>query len=164
MFITFVICKITLRTTFDYVKCTVDWRNFSKAEEILFVKDMRLCVCSIYSCYFWHKMYIFILYNKPRECLLAKGVRRSSPTAGIPSGGRNVILVGFLGVSPVSPTTNFIPQILHTPLIHFISPCDVAKGVIGRHPCYSLIFNIGTSSDFILRPGPMSGRSWGEFL
>ena len=41
------ICKTTLlpqRTTFDYASCTSNSRNFSKGEEILFIKHMRICV------------------------------------------------------------------------------------------------------------------------
>ena len=41
------ICKTTLlplRTTFDYANYTLDSRNFSKGEEILFAKHMRICV------------------------------------------------------------------------------------------------------------------------
>ena len=57
---------------------------------------------------------------------------------------------------PVSLATNFIPQFLQTHLIHFVSfhfinPCWGATGVVGRHPCHLLIFNIGTSSHLILR-------------
>ena len=35
---------------------------------------------------------------------------------------------------------------------HFISPCDGATGVVGRHPCFSRTYNIGASSHLILDP------------
>ena len=40
------ICKTALLswTTFDYANCTLDSRNFSKGEEILFAEHMRICV------------------------------------------------------------------------------------------------------------------------
>ena len=90
---------------------------------------------------------------------MAQAVRRSPPTAGVPSSrlgpskwvswwtkrGLGWFFTGFL---PFSPTTNFIPPILHPHLIHFVSfhfirPCDGASGVVGRHPCYSRTYNIG---------------------
>ena len=37
-------------------------------------------------------------------------------------------------------------------LFHIISPCDGASGVVGRHPCYSLTYNLGASSHLIPRP------------
>ena len=69
-------------------------------------------------------------------------------------GGRNGIWVGFLRISPVYPTKNFIPPLLHTHAIHFVSfhffsPCNGATGVVGRHRCYSQIFNEGASSHLI---------------
>ena len=62
---------------------------------------------------------------------MAQGVRRSPPTAGVPSSrlgpsiwvswwtkrGLGRFFTGFL---PFSPTTNFIPPFLHTHLIHFV--------------------------------------------
>ena len=66
------------------------------------------------------------------KCLMAQAVRRSPPTAGVPSShlghsmwvswwtkqGLGRFFSGFL---PLSPTTNFIPPFLHTHLIHFVS-------------------------------------------
>ena len=63
--------------------------------------------------------------------LVAQAVRRSPPTAGVPSSrlgssmrvswwtkrGLGRFLSGFL---PFSPTTNFIPPFLHTHFIHFV--------------------------------------------
>ena len=63
--------------------------------------------------------------------LVAQAVRRSPPTAGVPSSrlgpsmwvswwtkrGLGRFFAGFL---PFSPTTNFIPPFLHTHLIHFV--------------------------------------------
>ena len=78
-------------------------------------------------------------------------------------GGRNVDWVGFLWVSLGFPTKNFIPTFLHTHLIHFasfkfISPCDDATGMVGRHPYYSLTFNIRASSLPSLDPAPCRMR------
>ena len=58
-------------------------------------------------------------------------------------------------------TTNFTPPCLHSHRInfvsfHFIRSCAGAKGVVGRHPCYSLTFNIGASSYPIPRPDHVS--------
>ena len=69
---------------------------------------------------------------------------------------------------PFSSTTNFIPQFLHAHLIHFvsfnfISPCDCATGVVGRHSCCSLTLNIVSSSHITPRYGPMSDRNCGDF-
>ena len=44
---------------------------------------------------------------------------------------------------------------------HFIRPCDVATDMVGRNPCYSLTFNIGTLTYLIPQPGPVSDRNWG---
>ena len=33
-----------LRITFDYATCTLDSRNFSKGDQILFVIHLRMCV------------------------------------------------------------------------------------------------------------------------
>ena len=57
--------------------------------------------------------------------------------------GSGQVFAGFL---PFSPTTNFIPPFLiliSSISFHFISPCDGASGVVGRHPCHSLTYNIG---------------------
>ena len=35
---------------------------------------------------------------------------------------------------------------------HFISPCDGASDMVGRHPCYSRTYNIWASSHLIPRP------------
>ena len=48
-----------------------------------------------------------------------------------------------------SPATNFIPQFLHTHLIHFVSfhfihNCEFAPGLAGRHPCFSRDLNHGS--------------------
>ena len=64
--------------------------------------------------------------------LVAQAVRRSPPTAGVPSSrlgpsiwvswwtkrGLGRFFTGFLSFSP---TTNFIPPFLHPHLIHFVS-------------------------------------------
>ena len=105
---------------------------------------------------------------------MAQAVRRSPPTAGVPSSrlgssmwvswwtkrGLGRFFSGFL---PFSPTTNFIPPFYHFSSIsfHFTSPCDGASGVVGRNPCYSLTYNIGASSHLIPRPDLVLDTSWG---
>ena len=80
---------------------------------------------------------IYVIANKKSNLfieggLVAQAVRRSPPTAGVPSSrlgpsmwvswwtkrGLGRFFSGFL---PFSPTTNFIPPFLHTNLIHFVS-------------------------------------------
>ena len=64
--------------------------------------------------------------------LVAQAVRHSPPTAGVPSSHHGLSMwvswwtkrhLGkfFAGFLPFSPTTNFLPQFLHTHLIHFVS-------------------------------------------
>ena len=70
---------------------------------------------------------------------------------------------------PFSPARNFIPSFLQTHLIHFvsfhfISTCDVATGVVGRHPCYSQTFSIGASSHLVPRSCPVSDMIWGNYF
>ena len=98
---------------------------------------------------------------------MAQAVRRSPPTAGVPSSrpghpmwvswwtkrGLGRFFSGFL---PFSPTTNFIPPFFSTLIsfisFYFISPCDGASGVIGRHPCYSRTYNMGLHRSSSLDP------------
>ena len=71
-------------------------------------------------------------------------------------GGQNGVWVGFSWGFSLFP----LPQIsfhhfsilISSISFHFISPCDGASGVVGRHPCHSLTYNIGTSSHLIPRP------------
>ena len=79
--------------------------------------------------------------------LVAQSVRRSPPTAGVPSSrlGHSMWVSWWMkrdlgrfswGLSPFSPATNFIPLCLHTHLIHFvlfhfIRTSDGASGVGG---------------------------------
>ena len=124
--------------------------------------------------------HLFRLHNlasifKKRGGLVAQEVRRSPPTAGVPSSrlgpsiwvswwtkrGLGRFFTGFL---PFSPTTNFIHHfstLISSISFHFISPCDGASGVVGRHPCYSRTYNIGASSHLIPRPDLVLDTSWG---
>ena len=42
-----------------------------------------------------------------------------------------------------------------------MSPCDGASGMVGRHSCYLLAYNIGASSHLIPRPDLVLDTSWG---
>ena len=86
-------------------------------------------------------------------------VRVSVTPCGL--GGRNRVCVGFFRVSLVFPYhkihSTIFPHSSHS--FRFIRPCDVASGVIWRHPCYSQTFNKGDSSHLIPRPGSVSDMS-----
>ena len=106
---------------------------------------------------------------------MAQAVRRSPPTAGSRvrvsvtpcgfRGGRNGVWVGFSRGFSRFP----LPQIAfhHFSILvssisfHFISPCDGASGMVGRHPCYSRTYNLGASSHLIPRPELVLDTSWG---
>ena len=79
-------------------------------------------------------------------------------------GGRNGVWVGFSrGFSHFPlPLISFhhFSTLISSISFHFISPCDGASGVVGRHPC-SLTYNIGASSHLIPRPDLVLDTSWG---
>ena len=83
-------------------------------------------------------------------------------------GGRNGVWVGFLrGFSRFPlPQISFhhFSTLISSISFHFISPCDGAPGVVGRHPCHSLTYNIGASSHLIPRPDLVLDTSWGYLL
>ena len=95
---------------------------------------------------------------------LVSRVRVSVPPCGF-RGGRNEVRVGFSRGF----TCFLLPQIsfhhfstlISSILLHFIRPCDGATGVVGRHPCYSLTYNIGASSHLIPRPDLVLDTSLG---
>ena len=109
--------------------------------------------------------------------LVAQAVRRSPPTAALGSrvrvsvpscgfrGGRNEVWVGLSrGFSRFPlPQISFhhFSTLISSFSLHFISPCDGASRVVGRHPCYSLTYNIGASSHLIPRPDLVLDTSWG---
>ena len=70
--------------------------------------------------------------------------------------GRNGIWVGYSrGFSRFPlPQISFhhFSTLISSISFHFVSPCDGATGVVGRHPCYSQTYNIGASSHLIPRP------------
>ena len=90
--------------------------------------------------------FVNLLYIQLKGGLVVQAVRRSPPTAGVPSLrlGDSMWVLWW---------TNFSQGFSHFPLpqisfhhfstlissisFHFISPCDRASGVVGRHPCYS---------------------------
>ena len=77
-------------------------------------------------------------------------------------GGRNGVWVGFLGVSPVFPYHNFHSTISPHSSHPFQSISSAL--VMVRHPCYSLTYNIGSSSHIIPRPDLVLETSWGYFI
>ena len=95
---------------------------------------------------------------------LGSRVRVSVTPCGF-NGGRNGVWVGFSrGFSRFPlPQISFHHFCTLIPSIsfHFISPCDGASGVVGRHPCYSRTYNIGASSRLIPRPDLVWDASWG---
>ena len=108
---------------------------------------------------------IFLIYVMVRQ---AQAVSRSPPTAEVESLG----LVHSMWVSRWTkrglgrflseflrffPTKSLIPPFLHFHVVHFIplnffNPCDGASGVVGRHYCYLLTVNLGSSSISPLPP------------
>ena len=109
--------------------------------------------------------------------LVAQAVRRSPPTAGVPSSrlghsvwvswwtkrGLGRFFSGFLPFSPNLLQISFhhFSTLTSSISFHFICPCDGASGVVGRHPCYSLAYTIGASSYLIPRPDFVLHTSWG---
>ena len=87
--------------------------------------------------------------------LLGSRVRVLVPPRGF-RGGRNGVWVGFSqGFSrfPLPQVSiHHFSTLISSISFHFIRPCDGASGVVGRHPCYSRIYNIGASSHLIPRP------------
>ena len=107
---------------------------------------------------------------------MAQAVRRSPPTAGVPSSrlGRSMWFSWWTKRSLgrffswfllISTTTNFIPSFLHTHLIQFVSflsPCVWCDSMVGRNTCYLLIFCIGASLHLILDPSLCRTRAQEE--
>ena len=103
---------------------------------------------------------------------MAQAVRRSPPTAGVPSSrldhsmwvswwtkrGLGRFLSGFL---PFSPTTNFIPPFLHTYLIHFVSFHLPLWWCVRRGRPAPLLLTDLYSSRLIPRPNLVLDTSWG---
>ena len=98
---------------------------------------------------------------------LGSRVRVSVPPCGF-RGGRNGVWVGFSqGFSRfLLPQISFhhFSTLISSISFHVISPCDGASGVVGRHPCYTRIYNLGASSHLILRPDLVLDTSWGYFI
>ena len=106
---------------------------------------------------------------------MAQAVRCSPLTTGVPSSrlgpsmwvscGRNGVWVGFSrGFSHFPlPQLSFhhFSTLISSISFHFISPCDGALGVAGRHPCYSRTYTLGASSHLIPRPNLVLDMSWG---
>ena len=86
---------------------------------------------------------------------LGSRVRDSVPPCGF-RGGRNGVWLGFSGGFSRFP----LPQIsfhhfstlISSISFHFISPCDGATGLVGRHPWYLRTYNLGASSHPSTRP------------
>ena len=77
---------------------------------------------------------------------LGSRVRVSVTPCGF-RGGRNGVWVGFsrgfYGFPLTQISFHHFSTLISSISFHFISPCD---GVVGRHTCYSLTYNIGASS------------------
>ena len=95
---------------------------------------------------------------------LGSRVRVSVPPCGF-RGGRNGVWVGFSRGFSSFPLPQISFHHFSAPIssisFHFISPCDGASGVVGRHPCYSRTYNIRASSHLIPRPDLVLDTSWG---
>ena len=110
--------------------------------------------------------------------LVAQAVRRSPPTAGVPSSclghsmwvswwtkrGLGRFSWGFSRFPLLQISFHHFSTLISSISFHFISPCDGASGVIGRHPCYSRTYNIGASSHLIPRPDLVLDTSWGYLM
>ena len=99
---------------------------------------------------------------------MAQAVRRSPPTAGVLSSrlGHSMWVSWWTkrGISRFPlPQISFhhFSILISSTSFHFISPFDGASGVVGRHPCHSLTYNIGASSHLIPRPDLVLDTSWG---
>ena len=112
----------------------------------------------------------FICVENSESSYVAQVVRRSPPTTGVPSSRLSHSMwvpwrtqLVFIGVLPFFPSlklhSTISPHLPHS--FHFISPCDGASGVVGRHSCLSQTYNKGATSRLIPRPGPVSDMSWG---
>ena len=107
--------------------------------------------------------------------LVAQAVRRSPPTAGVPSSrlGHSMWVSWWTKRGLCRFSRGFsrfpLPQIsfhhfstlISSISVSFIRPCDGASGVVGRYPCYSRTYNIGASSHLIPRPDLVLDTSWG---
>ena len=93
--------------------------------------------------------------------LVAQAVRRSPPTAGVPSSRPGPSMwvswwtkrgLGFSRFPLPQISFHHFSTLISSISFHFISPCDGASGVVGQHPYYSRAYNIGASSHLIPRP------------
>ena len=106
---------------------------------------------------------------------MAHAVRRSPPTAGVLSSrlGPSMWVSwwtkrdlgsfsrGFSRFPLPQSSFHHFSTLISSISFHFISPCDDASDVVGRHPCYSRTYNIGASSHLIPRPDLVLDTSWG---
>ena len=103
-----------------------------------------------------------ILYSKYGG-LVAQAVSRSPPTAGVPSSRvSHSMWVSWWtkrGLDRFSSRFLLLPQIsfqhfstLSSSIsFHFISSCEGATGVLGRHPCYSQLHRISSIDPVLCR-------------
>ena len=79
-------------------------------------------------------------------------------------GGRNEVWVGFSWGFSCFPlpqiSFNHFSTLISSISLNFICPCDGATGVVGRHPCYSLTYNIGASSHLIPQSDHVLDKSY----
>ena len=107
--------------------------------------------------------------------ILTQAVRRSPPTAGVPSSrlGHSMwvswwtirgLVRFFSRFLQFSPSTNFVPPFLHTHLIHFVSFHQPLWWCVRRgRPTALLLTDLqyGASSHLIPRPDLVLDTSWG---
>ena len=122
-----------------------------------------------------HKViWTFMLHFQSGGGLVAQAVRRSPPTAGVPSlhlghsmwvswWTKRDFSRGFSRFPLPQISFHHFSKLISSISFHFISPCDGASGVVGRHPCYSRTYNIWASSHLIPRPDLVLDTNWGYF-
>ena len=112
-----------------------------------------ITVIILYYISFYYIILIILYYSG----LVAQAVRRSSLTAGVPSShlghsvwvswwtkrGLDRFFSGFSHFPLPQISFHHFSTLISFISFHFISPCDGASGVVGRHPCYSRTYNLG---------------------
>ena len=128
-------------------------------------------------CIRWIYIYIYT-YILVVGGLVAQAVRRSPPTAGVPSSclgpsmwvswwtkrGLGRFFKGFSRFPLPKISFHHFSTLISSISFHFIRPYDGATGMVGRHPCYSRTYNMGASSHLIPRPDLCVGHELRIFI